>query len=132
MKKKQLEQKICKWVKDAQLYMSTQQYSIDYGFAKKDKPSRHEDEGISNTIAEITTDRRYLKATIAIYPYALTLTEDRLKAAIYHEVAHTLTDPLFYIATSVYKDEGETLDARESLTEICSRMALALDNKYGK
>lgn len=130
MDKKKLDKKIRTWVKDAQRYLSVTQYRIDYGFAKENKPSRHEDEGLANTIAEITTDRRYLKATIAIYPYALTLPENRLKAAIYHEVAHVLTDPLFYIATSVYKDEGETLDARESLTEICSRMAMALDFKY--
>jgi hypothetical protein len=48
---------------------------------------------------------------------------ETIKTIIHHEVAHLATQHLFDIATAVYKDEGETRDAWETLTTVVGRLS---------
>ena len=48
---------------------------------------------------------------------------------IAHEVAHIATAKLYYVATCIYKDEGETIDAWESLTTIVGRLLTRIPKK---
>lgn len=99
---------------------------IEYMADQKSEDCKHE-----VTQGEMKTDRRYLHGTLRLYPVVLKNWEkgekDQVKKVVYHEIAHLATQHIFDIATSCYKDEGETKDAWESLTEVISRMALIID-----
>lgn len=78
-------------------------------------------------LASMTTDRRYLGATLRIYPSLIREWEEGKKnfvaEVIAHEVGHLATQHLYECATSTYVEEGEMRDAWETLTEIIGRMA---------
>lgn len=108
--------------------MGVSDYVVDILYMEDDKkPVR---DGM-HTLAEIIVDRRYLKATLSIYP----LTEKRwrelgnhqLEDVIAHEVAHIATQEMFDVATATYREEGEMHDAWERLTERFSRISMKLD-----
>lgn len=88
-----------------------------------------------NIEAEIATDHRYLTADITVYPCLVEKwikkekSDEDIKKIIAHEIAHIATHKLNYLATCVYKDEGETVDAWESLTEIVGRLIYKVNNK---
>lgn len=46
----------------------------------------------------------------------------KAKEILAHEVVHLVTHQLHYLATCVYKDEGETTDVWESTKEIVGRL----------
>lgn len=83
------------------------------------------------THGEINVDRRYLKASIKLYPHVEENwrkgEKEKVKDVIFHEVSHILTQHFYDVATSIYKDEGETKDAWEMLTEAVSKLALRID-----
>ena len=81
----------------------------------------------SDVHAEMTVDRRYLSATLKVYPIAIRKFKqdgmEYLDHLIAHEVAHIVTQHVMDLLVSCYKDEGETKDAWESLTETIGRMS---------
>jgi hypothetical protein len=94
------------------------------------------------TLATMTVSRRYLKATLRVFPLLIKEWEERNKSGedgdahventIAHEVAHIITQPLFDIAIATYRNEGEMSDAWESLTERIGRLSVALDKELRK
>lgn len=106
-------------------------YQIDIHYMEKDKPLCACGEDI--VAGEMTVDRRYLRGVLRLYPYVLKKwnsgDKERVREVVHHEVAHLATQHMMTIATASYKDEGETKDAWESLTETVARLSLNLD-KY--
>lgn len=110
--------------------MCLQQFVCGFRFSPDPKPAGDRDG--YDTLAEIEVDRRYLTATITIYPCLL---EDWQKGrkdnkqvgdVLAHECAHMLTEHLHQLATSTYKDSGEMADAREVLTQMVARLAIRI------
>ena len=89
-------------------------------------------------LAACTTDHRYLTATVKIYPcFEKRWISDGkhlyfIRETISHEIAHIATHSLWYIATSIYKDEGESVDAWESLTTVVGRLLYDIDKLKNK
>ena len=86
-------------------------------------------------LAQCSVDHRYLLADFKIYP-ALELKwlkkkydEEDVRRCVAHEVAHIATHKLHYMATSLYKDEGETTDAWEALTTVVGRLLYDVEKK---
>lgn len=79
------------------------------------------------TLATMTTDRRYLRATLRIFPLLVKKwkegEKDYVSAVIAHEVGHLATQHLYDVAVATYRDDGEMKDAWETLTEVVGRMA---------
>ena len=109
-------------------------YVGDILWMEEDKKS--DDRGDSSIHGEMTTDRRYLKGTIKIYPAAIKAWEmdgnPTIEELISHEVAHLATQHLYDIATARYCDDGEMKDAWETLTTIVGRLSLKLDRELKK
>lgn len=82
--------------------------------------------------ADIRVNRRYLTYTLNIYPSVQKLWKNgekgEVEKVLHHEMAHLNTQHLMDMAVSTYKDEGETKDAWESLTETMGRMSMAMTN----
>lgn len=96
-----------------------------------------------DTMASMGVDPCYLKAILRIFPSAVQEWEKRekekkgegdkyMELVVAHEVAHIVTEPLYLKAVSVYKNEGETEDAREALTETIGRLSVALEKQLRK
>jgi hypothetical protein len=104
-------------------------YTGDILWMEEDKRNETGD----SIIAECIVDRRYLKATIRLYPRIIRdwkIDGDQyVENAIAHEVAHIATQHAYDIATATYKDEGETKDAWETLTEVVARLSIKLDKE---
>jgi hypothetical protein len=107
--------------------MGVSNYLIDVFYMENDQPK---EDGYNPPFAEMTVDRRYLKATMKIYPICEKEWKERgdkfLEEVVAHELAHILTSHLYTLATCTYKDEGEMKDAWESLTESISRLSLEI------
>lgn len=80
----------------------------------------------------MTVDPRYLLATLKLYPTGYNLDDDMLRDVIFHETSHVWTEHIKELAYSVFKDEGETKDAWESLTSRIAGLAIAYDNRKKK
>ena len=88
-----------------------------------------EKEPISSSIGTAAMDmrvtRRYLQATLGIYPTAIDEWkrngDESIREIIAHEIAHIETQHMYEMAIAIYKDEGETHDAWERLTTILGR-----------
>lgn len=97
------------------------------GFSGGDRP---------NKMASMTTDRRYLTGMLRIFPCAVRQWKREgdafMEQLVAHEVAHLATQHLYQMAYSVYKDEGETRDAWETLTETVGRMSCRIDKQLRK
>lgn len=102
-------------------------YVGDILYMKEDKKSEN-DAGI---YAEIDVDRRYLGFVLKIYPLTIKRWKEKgdsfLEEVIAHEVGHLATSHLYWLATCVYKDDGETKDAWETLTTIIGRLSEKID-----
>jgi hypothetical protein len=78
---------------------------------------------------------RYLTVTVKVYPYMVnewkkkSMNDEDIHEIIAHEMSHVATNHLYRLATSVYKDEGETKDAWESLTTIIGRLVHEVDKR---
>jgi len=106
------------------------EYTIDVEYAADDKPGDDPGAG-AHVMGEMIVDRRYLKATLRLYPKALNYyydgNRDTLEDIIAHEVCHIATEHMKDLIYSCFKDEGEVKDAWESLTQRLSYMSLAID-----
>lgn len=121
-----LKSKVNKWIWDAQYHLGVRHYSIGVRWMDEDE----EIEEGRNTMAKIRVDRRYLTATIDIFPALIekeNVDKGIIKKSVYHEVSHIVTQHLYDVGTATYKDSGEMHDAWESCTESVSRLALLID-----
>jgi hypothetical protein len=90
------------------------------------------------TRATTTVDHRYLRADYRIFPALLELFkdkkhgEDEVRSILAHEVSHLATHRLHHLAICVFKDEGETTDAWEALTEKIGRLLVTIGNLKNK
>lgn len=107
-------------------------YQVDFHYMDEACESDHKDGAFDHiTNAEINVDRRYLHATIKIYPKVWREMwekgdKKRIDEVVAHETAHIATQHMMTLAVSCYKDEGETKDAWESLTEVVARLSCNL------
>lgn len=101
-------------------------YVGDILWMEEDK--KHDD---TYTHAEMDVDRRYLRATLKLFPIFIELWKtdgnQYVENTIAHEVAHCATAHLYHVATARYCDDGEMQDAWETLTETLSRVSVKLD-----
>lgn len=101
-------------------------YNGDIIYADDDKKS--DDGGFVN--GEMHVDRRYLHATLYIFPEAIRNWQqdgdDFIEHLVAHEAAHIATQHMMDLVISCYKDQGETKDAWESLTEMIGRMSIKI------
>lgn len=120
---------------DYRQLLGVSDYEIKIVYKDDDRKSTtmRDENGDYDVLADCKTDRRYLVATINIYPVLWvkwqkkqTTTEDVLRT-IAHECAHIATEHLFTLAVSIYKDSGEMEDAHEMLTERFSRVVYQLE-----
>ncbi len=125
---KKLEALVLQELRNHAWNIGVSHYSGDILYMEDDATK---DEDDSQTIATIDVDRRYLKATIKIFPYAIRewkqVGDDFIKNAIAHEVAHIATSHLHWLAVSVYKDSGEMKDAWETLTQVVANLSLKIE-----
>lgn len=105
-------------------HLKIQHYSINIFYEHK---ASNKDRDGSIIAASIDVDRRYLNASVKIFPRTLDEwkvgNRHRVEEIVAHELSHVSTQHLFDLATATYKDEGETKDAWESLTELISRLS---------
>lgn len=84
-------------------------------------------------VAETGTNLPYLTATISIYPLFERKWEEEgdqyADDIIAHEVAHILTDPLYFEGKNRFANDDTLHDFRESLTEQVGRMSSKI-NQY--
>lgn len=102
-------------------------------YRKHDKDTEGHTCGEGKVAAEATVDMRYLTVDVKIYPWVIHdwkkkwFTDDDVHHIIAHEMSHVATNHMYRLATSIYKDEGETKDAWESLTTIIGRLVHEID-----
>lgn len=136
MKKQKIPQKLKKLVLEAlrrhAWNIGVSHFRGDILWMQEDKKNE-EGELIS---AEMRVDRRYLNATLKIYPIAIKDWQERgdehMESVVAHEVAHIATEHLRQMAISTYKDSGELEDAWETLTEVVGRLSTQIDNLLRK
>lgn len=123
-------------VNEALKILNLNDYSVQIRWMKEnDEGSLREG---NDLLASIHVDKRYLKATIAVFPCLVTKWSDKkngkedIKHALFHEVAHIATQHFFDVATSIYKDEGETKDAWETCTERIAQLTLKVSSLSSK
>lgn len=89
-----------------------------------------DDLNTNNAGMTMTVRRRYLDFTLKVYPPAIRMwlrgEKEDVEHMVGHEASHILTEHMKDLAIACYKDEGETLDAFESLTESISRLAIRI------
>lgn len=99
-------------------------YEIDIHYMQDDK---HIEDRDASVLGEMTTDRRYLKGTMKIYPAAVKKWKEHgdkiLDDVVSHEIAHLATQHFYDVATARYCDDGEMKDAWETVTEVISRLS---------
>lgn len=104
------------------------EYRIDIYWKMKDKELNTPDGDI---YASMSVNRRYRQCALSLYPiFVKEWAKDGqalVDRVISHEIAHLATDHMFWVATACYKDEGETHDAWETLTEIIGRMSAKIN-----
>lgn len=112
-----------KCVQEFAWHLKIQHYDVELFFEQKQPAG---DEGEVKTAASTKVDRKYLKATIYIYPRTLDEWQFKNKVQIgrivAHEIAHIATQHLFDLTQTQWKTPTETNDAWESLTEIVARL----------
>lgn len=129
MKKKPVDKKLKKFVRDYMFnyrwVLGLQAYDGEIHYMDEPDPDDANTPGV--TRASMTTDRRYLRSTVKIFPEFIKTYKsgdiDECKRILAHEMAHVATQHMMDLCTSCYKDEGETKDAWESLTEKIGRLA---------
>lgn len=91
--------------------------------------------GASTVAAAAIVGMRYLRVTIKVYPHLVnewkkkTMSDEEVHEIIAHEVSHVATNHMYVLATSVYKDSGETKDSWEALTTIVGRLVHEVDKR---
>lgn len=132
MKDKPIPQKLKSLVRDAikrhARNIGVSEYLVSINWMFEDKKKEIDD---LTTLAEIHVNRRYLKATISIYPSVIDEWKkhgnDSIEQTIAHEISHIATQHMYHMATTIYKDDGEMCDAWETLTERISRMSFNME-----
>lgn len=115
---KKLRLIVKKAIRDYRYCIYRGDFNIDIAWHSEDKDDvrmNHE------VIADCSVNRRYLTATINIYPpmaktWLREKNESWVRGIIAHEVAHLATEHVKDLMYSSFKDEGETKDAWEILT----------------
>jgi len=137
---KTVPQKYKDFVKDcaqkAAWLIGVSHYEIDIHYMSE----KSEDDCCTRTKrGMMTTDRRYLRGTLRLYPCVLKDWESgnkkEVKDVVFHEISHLVTQHLYDVGVATYRDDGEMRDAWETLTEVVSRLALRIDdneNNNGK
>lgn len=127
---KELKDYIADCAKKSAWNIGVSHYDIDILYMDKDK---HDDDTDDIVMAEMTTNRRYLNGVMKIYPALIKMWDkkekDEIKRCIHHEVAHLATQHVMDLMVSCYKDEGETKDAWETLTQIIGKMSVKIYEK---
>ena len=114
-------------IRDAAWELSVEHYSISFDFPAKN--DRRDSSGYGRSAASTSVGRRYLRARVSIYPWFVEAwknkeyTDQYVREVIFHEVAHVVTQHLYELAIATYRDEGEMVDAWESLTTSVGRLA---------
>lgn len=127
---KELKTYVTECVKKAAWCAEVTHFQISVHYMEKDEDTKDRD---SDVLASMSVDRRYLLGILRIYPALIKKWKNKdgkyiLRHTVFHEVAHLVTQHMMEIATACYKDEGETKDAWESLTERVARMTLMIDD----
>ena len=116
-------------LRDSAWNIGVSHFNVDILYMKDKKDSECECDGI--VMAEMRTDRRYLTATLKIYPYVEEKwnkgEKDLVREVIHHEVAHLATQHLRDCAEARFCETGELKDAWETLTTVVGRLSLELD-----
>ena len=110
-------------------------YRTQIAYMHKDSSKDSHTCGDGKVAAEAAVDMRYLTLSVKIYPFIIEdwkkkhIDDEDVHHIIAHEMAHVATQHMYRLATSVYKDEGETKDAWESLTTIIGRLVHEVDKR---
>jgi hypothetical protein len=130
---KKLKEFVKDCVKKSAYNIGVTHFTIDIHYMSEDKNDEERNETIS---AETSTQRRYLRAVIKIYPYVERQWKkgeiEDVRETIHHEVSHLATQHVMDLMVSCYKDEGETKDAWETLTQVVAKMSLKIDELENK
>lgn len=98
-------------------------YRIDFRYHKEER--KGDEPNVA--AADIMVNRRYLRATINVYPYVAELWKSKhtleVEEIICHEVCHLVTEHFKDVALASYRDEGEFKDAWETCTEMVAHLA---------
>lgn len=135
---KGLKEFVIKCAREHAWNLKIQHYNVTIEYKDSEKASSDLRTG-DVIAADIEVQRRYLAAVIRIYPTVYGKWErgekKEINEIIGHELSHILTQHFFDLAVSCYKDEGETKDAWESLTESIGRLSCkiqSLETKLAK
>lgn len=120
--KKEYKKFIKEWIDYYEKELCIYDFNGDINYMSDDEK---EEGRITN--AKVWVDHRYLTANYYIYPNLLNKFKEKdgkedIKRILAHEVAHLATHKLYHMAISIYKDEGETIDAWENTTERVGRL----------
>lgn len=126
---------VSKAVGDYRWELGMQIWKVDIEYACEDKKS---DDQESSIAASINVNRRYLEATITIYPNTVTrfttkrCNEQNIREVIAHEISHIATQHFMDVATARYCDDGEMRDAWETCTSVIGKLIYQLDKERSR
>lgn len=118
-------------IRDVRRLMGREEYVIHTNYLDDDKNTEDTNTPIH---AEMHVDRRYLTASLNVYPVVIRLwnekrmSDDELQETIAHEVAHIATEQMKDLIFSPFKNEGEAKDAWENLTTLVGRLLHSLND----
>lgn|SRR3990167_2792492 len=131
MKKAKINKKFKKLVRDAasdyQNILGFWHYDVKILYFDEDW-KKDGDNLEDRTLAQCSVDKRYLTGTLKIYPCfekawkTKEFDNEEVRKVVAHEMAHLATQFMFDLAIATYRDEGEMLDAWESLTTTVGRL----------
>lgn len=131
----ELRRIVSKAVSDYRWELGMQIWKVGISYGHEDSKS---DNPESIVAASISVNRRYLEATITIYPSFVNYFKDKkwdekeVRETIAHEISHIATQHFFDVATSRYCDDGEMRDAWETCTTIIGKLVYQLDKERNK
>lgn len=106
------------------------EYVVDIEYLASNKAAQ--DVPDMDIAAECSVNRRYLRATMSIYPMVQKYWKDGRKESVreivVHELCHIATEHVKDLIWSIFKDPGECKDAWESLTTRVADMSVRMDN----
>lgn len=125
---------VSKAVGDYRWELGMQIWKVDISYVHEDKQVAEGDD----VAASIWVNRRYLEATISIYPntikrFTSKIWEEKdVREVIAHEISHIATQHFFDVATARYCDDGEMKDAWETCTSVIGKLVYQLDRERSK
>ena len=129
MKKTRVPEKLKKLIREAaqdyRTKLHADAYDLKVEYMEDDLPPT--DSG-GDVAMDIRINRRYLMATVHVYPWYISkwekkhYSDNEIKEAVAHEIAHLATQHFFDVAVATYRDEGEMKDAWETCTTVIGRL----------